>query len=160
MSANHEVVVRDMIKPEYKEYVVDTYNHLKTSAKDLLNRGLNSETVLQLTELAMRYVGKLKDLAGSEKKALVLTVVRRYVEETAKELEAQWDNATDKLEEVGEDVLEELKDLYTVVDQALDPYIDQVYALAPEVYGHAKRGLAGLKEKLGNLLAKCSCTRA
>jgi len=77
---NHEIVVRDMIKSEYKEYVRATYDHLKTSAKDLLNTGLNSKSVLQLTEIAMRYVAKLKDISGYEKKAIVLSVVNLYVE--------------------------------------------------------------------------------
>ena len=38
---DHELVVRDMIKSEYKEYVQDTYNHLKNTAKYILDLGLN-----------------------------------------------------------------------------------------------------------------------
>jgi len=73
------------------------------------------------------------------------------------------ENTTDKLEYIGGEISEELKTLYTIVDQALDPYIDQLYTLAPEVYGKAKTGLlgllTGLKDKIKDIFIKIDCRK-
>lgn len=130
---------RGLLLPDHLEAEVKrVYEELKVNMKDLLDNGVNSATVLELTEAAMRIVGKVKNLVGYEKKAIVLSVVSKFVEESANDV-------FEKVDELSDVTVQELEDLRIMVDSALNPYVDQVYSLAPELYGKAKQSFSGLK---------------
>lgn len=131
-----ENVVQSMfIKPEYQLMIEALYHKLQTKAQDLLRRGVEMSNILLLTDLAMKQVGKLKHLVGFEKKALVITVVRRLAEDTLEKAKQAAIDAGEALEEVVEKINAEFEELRVIVDKALDPFIDQLYSLAPKIYG-------------------------
>lgn len=142
------------VNAEYQKYVTDTYDHIKKEAKELLEGGLNSAIVLQLTDVAMRHVAKFRDLCGYEKKVIVCCAIRKYVEEMAKEAQSHLESAIDQVEGAHEKLTEELRELHVVLDKALGPYIDQLVTLAPEVYGETQKRLGRLRAKL-RVVFKC-----
>lgn len=136
--AAQRVVQSMFIKPEYQAMIEALYHKLQTKAHDLLSKGVEMNNVLLLTDLAMKQVGKLRNLVGFEKKALVLTVVRRLAEDTLEKAKQSLINAGEALEEVTNKINAEFEELRVILDKALDPFVDQLYILAPKVYGQVK----------------------
>jgi len=102
------------------QLVEKLYVEFYQSVKDLLQKdGVSASNVIILIDQAMRVVGKSKTLEGPEKKALVITLVQRLIEESNLKPE---DRAVVRL----------------LAERALDPTIDQLFAMAPKVYGKVK----------------------
>jgi len=127
-----DVVENLFHKPDYQNLVDSLCNKLKVKAQALLANGVNVTNLLLLTDLAMREAGKLKNLVGYEKRALVITTIRQLARDTITDIHEETQEVAEKLEQ-------ELKDLAQVMDTALDSMVDQLYALAPEAYGQAKK---------------------
>ena len=120
-------IVRDLVaKPEHIQLVEALYTELKKSIAALVkDEGVSAGNIIVIIDHAMKLVGKMKSLDGIEKKALVITVVRKLVDEAdIKESDA----AVVKI----------------IAERALDPAIDQLFAMAPEVYGKVKRSCLSL----------------
>ena len=114
-------IVRDLAaKPEHIQLVDALYDSLKKTIEDIVkDEGISSGNIIVIIDTAMKLVGKLKSLDGVEKKALVITVVKRLIDES--DLKEQ-DAAVVKI----------------IAERALSPAIDQLFAMAPEVYGKVK----------------------
>lgn len=123
---------RVILKTEYVDIISALYTKIKTKAKDLLDQGINQDNMILLTDMVMREVGKIKNLVGFEKKALVLATMRKFVDDRAMELH----QSTTKLTE---EMITELEDLKDLVEEKLGGFIDQIYTLAPDVYGKTKK---------------------
>ena len=116
-------VVRDLeAKPEHVQLVEVLYEELRKTVEAVTkDEGISAGNIIVIIDNAMKLVGKMKTLNGLEKKAIVITVVKRLVDEA--ELKPE-DAAVVKI----------------IAERALDPAIDQLFAMAPEVYGKVKRG--------------------
>ena len=128
-SEDHEIpqIVRDLeAKPEHIQLVEVLYSELKKSIESIVkDDGIGASNIIVIIDTAMKLVGKMKSLDGIEKKALVITVVKRLVDEADLK---PGDAAVVKI----------------IAERALDPAIDQLFAMAPEVYGKVKRGCLSL----------------
>lgn len=123
-----EVIDNVFHKPDYQNLVDSLCNKLKVDAKHLLVDGVTVTNLVTLTDLAMKEVGKLKNLVGYEKKALVVTTIRKLAKDTLKDLHGETDEVVAKLEE-------QIKNLGEVMDIALDSLIDGLFLLSPKSYG-------------------------
>jgi hypothetical protein len=100
---------------------VDTlYSELKKSIEKYLSEGgVSAANIIIIIDTAMKLAAKMKTLTGPEKKAVVIAVILRLVDEADLKPE---DEAVIKI----------------IAERALDPAIDQLFAMAPEVYGKVK----------------------
>lgn len=80
--------------------------------------GVSLSNIIIIVDATMRLVGELKTLTGVEKKAVVITVIHKLIAANVK--------------------TEDAEALITIVNLMLDPLIDQIYTLAPQVYGAIK----------------------
>lgn len=112
--------LKSLESPEHIELVGVLYNKLKQLLESTLNNEtVNARNIIVIIDSAMKLVGKMSTLDGLQKKALVMTVVKKLVEES---------NLSPEDEEI----------VKIIVERALDPVIDQIFAMAPEVYGKVK----------------------
>lgn len=115
-------------KKDYQYQIDELYKKLKVKTDALLTDGVDISNLLLLTDQAMREVGKFKNLLGYEKKALVMTTVRKLAQDRLTELHLQSEDLAENLEA-------ELKSFVDIMDLTLDSFIDQLYELSPDVYG-------------------------
>ena len=94
----------------------------------LADQELNADNMIKLAISLMEFVEKLKGLSGSEKKAVVITVVKRLVDDTdlSPEVNAQLD---------------------MIIDAVLPGIIDTIVAAS-----RGKYHLNTLKQKIGKCL--------
>ncbi|GAH10310.1 unnamed protein product, partial [marine sediment metagenome] len=125
--AEVKAVVRDLeAKPEHVQLVETLYTSLRKSVAGLIkDEGVSAANIIVIIDTAMKLAGKLRTLDGVEKKAVVITVVKKLIEES-------------DLKPEDEAVVQIL------AERALDPAIDQLFAMAPELYGKVKAGCLGL----------------
>ena len=117
-----------IIKEQYLDIVQTLYENLKKKSNELLITGLDKKNFIILTDLAMKEVGKIKDLVGFEKKALVLATMHKFVDDTVETAKKQ-----------SKVLSQEIIELKVMVDNTLDTFIDQLFSLAPKVYGQGKK---------------------
>lgn len=116
---DHSKIVRDIeSKPEHIALVDSLYSNLKIVVFELIQGDISKDNIILVIDAAMKLVAKMR-LEGIEKKAIVITVVKRLIAESSLKPE--------------DSVIINL-----IVDQALDSTIDQLFSLAPKVYGKMK----------------------
>ena len=102
------------------ELVNVLYSKLKKIIEDK-GQNINASTILIIIDTSMKLASEYKTLSGLEKKAIVITVVKKLIDES-------------NLSEEDQQVLD------IVVENLLDVAIDQLYIIAPQVYGKIKAG--------------------
>lgn len=110
---------------------LELVNTLYSKFKKLIEskgQSVSAGTIIVIIDSAMKLASQYKNLSGLEKKAIVITVVKRLVEES---------DLSDEDEEV----------IKVIVERALDTTIDQLFEMAPQVYGKIKTGCASLFKK-------------
>ena len=115
-----ESVDTGAIKAGHLKLVDTIYTKLRESVDGVIKKeGISVANIITIIDAAMRLVGSYKYLGGHEKKAIAVTIVKKLIEESDLKPE---DEALVKL----------------LVERALDPAIDQLFALAPKAYGKVK----------------------
>lgn len=116
-----ESVVRGIVQnPEHVALVDSVYNKVVLRVAEVIKgEGVTVANIVIIVDTTMRTVGKLQTLSGMEKKALTITVVHKILE-------------VSDLKEADRAALK------IVVDAMLDPLIDQIFAIAPKLYGKVK----------------------
>lgn len=114
-------VVRDAeTNSTHVELVNVLYSKLKKIIEDK-GQTINAATILIIIDTSMKLASEYKTLSGLEKKAIVITVVKKLIDES-------------NLSEQDQQVLD------IIVENLLDVAIDQLYIIAPQVYGKIKAG--------------------
>lgn len=105
------------------------YNKLKLLvSQQNTEKEISASNIIVIIDTAMKLAGKLKNLSGYEKKTIVLTVVKKLIDEsTLKDSDAEV--------------------VKIIAERALDPTIDQLFAMAPELYGKTKKNCLNLCKK-------------
>jgi len=111
--------------PEHIALVDGVYKKVILNMQEVMKDGVTVSNIVIIVDTTMRTVGKLKTLSGVEKKALAITVVHKILE-------------------VSEMREEDRAALKIVVDMMLDPLIDQIFAIAPKLYGKVKERCSSL----------------
>lgn len=120
--------VKKTVKKAERATHVELVNTLYSKFKKIIEskgQKVSVATIIIIIDTAMKLASQYKDLSGLEKKAIVITVVKRLIEEA---------DLSDEDEEV----------IKVIAERALDPTIDQLFEMAPEVYGKIKAGCTGL----------------
>jgi hypothetical protein len=122
------------ISVKYEELVSTFYQKVKKDAEILYFKGeqYGKDNLIVVTAFLMKEAGKVKNLVGFERKMLV-------VKTTHKLLDDQLVSLKNKVEEWSEEHQTHWDSLQTYIDENVDPLIDQLYTLAPQVYGQAKK---------------------
>ena len=129
-----ELIVRGIAQnPEHVALVDSVYSKVIVTLAGIINgeEGITVRNIIVVVDTTMRAVGKLRMLSGMEKKALTITIIHKILE------------VVDMREE-------DRETLKIVVEAMLDPLIDQIFAIAPKLYGKIKTGLSGLSCCKGN----------
>jgi len=118
------------ISVKYQQLLEIFYHKVSHDVEKLYVKGehITRQNIILITDLLMKEAGKLKTLIGVEKKTLVMTTLNKMMDDNLNYLKAQaekFDKAHQK----------EWERLQKFVDQNIDPTIDQLFALAPKVYG-------------------------
>lgn len=125
-------------KVEYVDIIRALHDKLKHDANDLLNKGLEMSNLILILDLAMKEAGKIKSMIGLEKRAIVVAVVKKFLDDKVQEVNQELSNLSNHVQEATDHLSEELKGLIKLADTSLDSFVDQLYQLAPEVYGKTK----------------------
>lgn len=119
----------NQIAIKYEKLFEIFYAKVKTDAQKLYVQGehITRQNIIMITDLFMKEAGKL-NLIGVEKKTMVVTAINKMMEDKLNYLK----NHAEKFDDAHQ---EEWESLQKFVDQNIDPTIDQLFALAPKVYG-------------------------
>lgn len=113
---------RSLTRDDQSELLDSLYGNLKEAIKGLIGdeETISAANIILIIDQAMRLATKYPNLNGQDKKALVVKVISKLVDET--NLKDQ-DRAVIKI----------------LVERTLDPLIDQIFAMAPGVYSNVKK---------------------
>jgi hypothetical protein len=101
--------------PAITSIVNTLYSQLVPQVSDIIANGVSVSNIVTIIDATMQLVGQLQTLTGVEKKAVVITLVNKIIASS---------NVTP--EEAA------------VITMLIDPLIDQIYAIAPDLYGKIK----------------------
>lgn len=125
-------------KVEYVDLIRALHDKLRQDANHVLNQGLEMTNLILILDLAMKEVGKIKNLIGLEKRALVVAVTKKFLNERLSEVNQSLETLGDQVDATAEQLTEEMKELVQLANSSLDSFVDQLYQLAPEAYGKTK----------------------
>ncbi len=131
--SNKSKSVREIVEEaETNDTHIELVNVLYTKFKQIIKakgKDINTSTIVTIIATAMKLAGEYKTLSGMEKKAIVITVVKRLIDEES------------NLSKEDKEILD------IIVENALDGIIDQLYELAPKAYGKIRAGCISLCKK-------------
>jgi hypothetical protein len=124
MSSESQVAVK------YEDLFKVFYEKAKKDLSKLYVEGdrITRQNIVLITDYMMKEAGKIKTLVGVEKKTLVLKAVQKTLDDNLEYLKGHvetWDRNHQQ----------HWDSLQRYVDKNVDPLIDQLYLLAPKVYG-------------------------
>lgn len=118
---------------KYTFYVNSLHDIMQLNIHDFVNN-LKTSNLILVVDYAMKEIGKVTELTGKEKHAVVITTIKLFLTENIQkinELEEDANIITFKIQE-------ELKLVSKQIDQSLDTMINQLYQLSPISYGKTK----------------------
>ena len=136
---------------DYSELFHNFYNTTKQKTASLVNDGIKASNILAITDVVMKQAASLS-LKGAEKRALVIAAVKQLVTDTNISLSS----ASTAAGVVFEEITGETQELLEMVDMKLGSFIDQIYSLQPQVYGHVTSRWSSLKTSVKRASTKVS----
>ena len=122
----------EQIAMKYEDLFKVFYEKAKRDLDKLYVDGerISRQNIILITDYMMKEAGKIKTLVGIEKKTLVMYAIQKSLDENLQYLK-------DHVENWDRNNQQHWDSLQRYVDKNIDPLIDQLYALAPKVYGKA-----------------------
>jgi len=122
------------ISVTYEDLVSTFFRKVQKEVEELYFKGekYGNDNLVVVTDYLMKEAGKIKNLAGFERKILVVKTTQKLLDDQLNILKTQaekWD----------EEQQEHWDTLQKYVDDNVDPIVDQLYSLAPKLYGQTKK---------------------